>query len=70
MGDHEVMGDVLKDIVEHNKRHPTVPVTPEQVMKSVKSHMKTSATMHNGVTVNPLMRHAIMVSNSQYNKGY
>jgi len=70
MGDHEVMGDVLKDIITHNNRHPTVPVTPEQISKSVKSHMKTSATMHNGVTVNPLMRHAIMVSNRQYNKGY
>jgi len=70
MGDHETMGEVLKDIIAHNNRHPTVAVTPEQIMKSVKSHMATSAKMHNGVTVNPLMQHAIMVSNMQYNKGY
>lgn len=70
MGDHEVMNQVLRDIVEHNNRHPTVPLTSTQLWKSIKSHRKTSATMHNGVTVNPLMQHAIMVSNSQYNKGY
>tara|TARA_R110000772_G_scaffold57643_1_gene130377 strand:- start:2521 stop:8787 length:6267 start_codon:yes stop_codon:yes gene_type:complete len=70
MGDHEVMNQVLRDIVEHNRRHPTVTLSSTQLWKSIKSHRKTSATMHNGVTVNPLMRHAIMVSNSQYNKGY
>jgi len=70
MDDHEVMNQVLRDIVEHNNRHPTVPLTSTQLWKSIKSHRKTSATMHNGVTVNPLMQHAIMVSNSQYNKGY
>jgi hypothetical protein len=70
MGDHETMGEVLKDIIAHNNRHPTVAITPEQISKSVKSHMATSAKMHNGVTVNPLMQHAIMVSNMQYNKGY
>ena len=70
MGDHETMGEVLKDISAHNKRHPTAALTGEQISKSVKSHMKTSADMHNGVTVNPIMKYAIMRSNMDYNKGY
>jgi hypothetical protein len=70
MGDHEVMGEVLDDIITHNKRHPTIAITPKQISKSVKSHMATSAKMHNGVTVNPLMQYAIEVSNREYNKGY
>jgi len=70
MGDHETMGEVLKDIVAHNKRHPTIALTPKQIMKSVESHITTSANMHNGVTVSPLMKYAIMVSNREYNKGY
>ena len=70
MGDHETMMEVLEDIAAHNNRHPTVAISPEQISKSVKSHMATSAKMHNGVTVNPIMQHAIMVSNMQYNKGY
>ena len=70
MGDHETMGEVLKDISAHNKRHPTAALTGEQISKSVTSHMKTSADMHNGVTVNPIMKYAIMRSNRDYNKGY
>ena len=70
MGDHEVMAEVLQDIIDHNKRHPTAALTGEQISKSVKSHMKTSAGMHNGVTVNPIMKYAIMSSNMDYNKGY
>ena len=66
MGDHETMGEVLKDIIAHNKRHPTVPITPEQISSSVDAHMRTSAKMHNGVTVNPLMEYAIMRSNMEY----
>ena len=68
MGDHETMGEVLKDIVAHNRRHPTAAINSEQIMKSVKSHMATSAKMHNGVTVNPLMAYAIMQSNMEYNQ--
>jgi hypothetical protein len=37
-------------------------------MKSFESHMATSAKMHNGVTINPLMKHAIMKSNMEYNQ--
>jgi hypothetical protein len=70
MGDHEVMAEVMRDISTHNKRHPTAALTGEQITKSVKSHMKTSADMHNGVTVNPIMKYAIMRSNRDYNKGY
>jgi len=70
MDDHETMGEVLQDIIDHNKRHPTAALTGEQISKSVKSHMKTSAGMHNGVTVNPIMKYAIMSSNMDYNKGY
>jgi hypothetical protein len=68
MGDHETMGEVLKDIVAHNRRHPTAAINSEQIMKSVKSHMATSAKMHNGVTINPLMKYAIMKSNMEYNQ--
>jgi hypothetical protein len=66
MGDHETMGEVIKDIIAHNKRHPTVAVTPEQISRSVESHLATTARMHNGVTVNPLMQYAIMRSNMEY----
>ena len=68
MGDHEIMREVMDDITAHNRRHPTAKVDPVQLMKSVNSHMDTSVNMHNGVTVNPIMQHAIMMSNREYRK--
>ena len=68
MGDHETMREVMDNITAHNRRHPTAKVDPVQLMKSVNSHMATTASMHNGVTVNPIMQHAIMMSNREYSK--
>ena len=70
MGDHETMTEVMQDISDHNYRHPTAGITPQQALRSLKGHMDTSAKMHNGVTVNPIMQYAIMKSNMEYNKGY
>ena len=66
MGDVEAMNRLIGEMVEHNKRHPVEAITPQQIMKSFESHMQTSAKMHNGVTINPLMQHAIMKSNMDY----
>ena len=68
MGDVEAMNRLVGEMVEHNKRHPVEAITPKQIMKSFESHMATSAKMHNGVTINPLMKHAIMKSNMEYNQ--
>jgi len=68
MGDVEAMNRLVGEMVEHNKRHPVEAITPKQIMKSFESHMATSAKMHNGVTVNPLMKHAIMKSNMEYSQ--
>jgi hypothetical protein len=66
MGDVESMNRLIDEMVEHNNRHPVEAITPQQIMKSFESHMQTSAKMHNGVTINPLMQYAIMKSNMDY----
>ena len=66
MGDVESMNRLIGEMIEHNKRHPVEAITPQQIMKSFESHMQTSAKMHNGVTINPLMKHAISMSNREY----
>jgi len=65
-GDYEEMSNIMDDINEHNQRHPVEAVTPSNIMKSVESHMDTTAKMHNGVTINPLMKYAIQKSNMEY----
>ena len=66
MGDVEAMNRLMSEIIEHNNRHPVEAVSPDQIMKSVESHIQTSAKMHNGVTINPLMKYAISMSNREY----
>ena len=66
LGDYEEMDKILTEIGKFNSRHPVEAILPETIMKSVKSHMGTSATMHNGVSISPLMRYAINISNEEY----
>jgi hypothetical protein len=66
MGDYETAHQVEKDINSFNADHPEAEITPKTIRKSLKTHMRTSANMHNGVTVSPLMKYAIERSNSEY----
>ena len=60
------MNEILIEIGKFNDRHPVEAIRPETIMKSVKSHMSTTATMHNGVSISPLLRYAINKSNEEY----
>ena len=66
LGDYEEMNEILIEIGKFNDRHPVEAIRPETIMKSVKSHMSTTATMHNGVSISPLLRYAINKSNEEY----
>jgi len=66
LGDYEEMSEILIEIGKFNDRHPVEAIRPETIMKSVKSHMSTTATMHNGVSISPLLRYAINKSNEEY----
>ena len=66
--DHERADDILTDMVKFNERHPTAAINALSIRRSVKSHFKTSALMHNGVTVSPLLRYALEESNLEYKK--
>ena len=52
--------DILNDIAEHNKEHGSkgtaALITYDTILRSMKQHVRTSAKMHNGVTLSPVMR--------------
>ena len=56
MGDTQGVRDTEQEIAEFNRKHPTAVITPETIKRSMAQHMKTSATMYNGVTLSPNMR--------------
>ena len=68
MSDYEAMAELRLKMVEFNREHPSAGISPDSIMKSLDSHMETSAKMHNGVTINPLMKYAIDKSNKEYKR--
>ena len=64
--DYMEMASVRKDMKEFNKKNPTNQITAESIIRSMKSHVKTSSEMYSGVTISPLMRYAIEQSNKDY----
>jgi len=62
--------DVMLDIQEFNKRHPEYMLGPKSIVRSLKGHMRTSARMEGGVTINPKLRQAMQESNAEYERGF
>ena len=58
------LSEILDEIIEHNRRHAnkgkTAVITPDTIKRSMKQHVRTSLTMHNGVTLSPTMRNYAM----------
>ena len=55
-GDTEGRADTLKEIQKFNKKNPDYPLTPDGIIRSMRTHLATTATMYNGVTLNPKLR--------------
>ena len=48
--------DALDAISKFNKRHPKFAISADAMRRSIKQHVRQSATMHNGVSLSPKMR--------------
>ena len=63
MGDYEEARSVKDDILKFNKRvskkFPKAVITSDSVLRSMRSHTRTSATMHNGIAISPMFRTAL-----------
>jgi len=66
--DYARASELLDDIREFNKRHPSVAINNETISRSLKGHMATTAKMHNGVTINPALQAAVAMSNREYKR--
>ena len=58
--------DVLEDMKEFNKRHPYAAIDGAAIKRSVKSSLENTKTMHNGVSVNPMMEDVLKMSREEY----
>lgn len=67
-GDGDDARDYLKDLLELGRKHPGL-VTPETIQRSMKQHMRTSATMYHGITLNKLMRAELLRNAAEFDEG-
>ena len=58
--------DNLKEILKFNKRHPYHAISSDSINQSYRTHARTSALMHNGVTLSPRLRAYLLTLDSQY----
>ena len=64
-------GDVtaaFDDLMDFNRRHPEHTITADSIRTSMRQHMRTSALMHNGITISPKRRAEAMRSMSEYSE--
>ena len=59
---------LLDEMREFSYKHPGAAITGEYLRKSLAGHVKRSGEMTKGITVSPMMRYAIEVSNDEYKK--
>ena len=58
--------DEMRDIIAFNSRHPQLAITFDTLRRSMKQHMRTSATMMNGVTISKSMRPTVQAHMDEY----
>ena len=63
MGDYAGMAELQQEIMKFNQRvgakFPRATITMDSIRRSMRSHMNTSATMHNGIAISPMFRTAL-----------
>jgi hypothetical protein len=56
VGDQQGASDVMKKIMDFNKKHPEVGIDADTIIRSMTQHMKTTATMYHGIVLSPTER--------------
>ena len=67
-GDGDGARETLKDLMELGRKHRGL-VTPETIQRSMAQHMRTSATMYHGITLNQLMRNELLRNAAEFDEG-
>lgn len=59
-GDQDGAQQVMKKIMEFNAKHPGAAITADTIIRSMRQHMKTTATMYHGITISKNMRAEVL----------
>jgi hypothetical protein len=65
-GDGQERAEVLKKMLDFNKKHPTAAITPDTIDNSMAQHMRTTSEMYHGITINKSLRPELMRNIREY----
>jgi hypothetical protein len=67
MGDSEGASEYMQDLLKMNVKRPGL-VTAETILNSMAQHMRTSATMYHGITLNKLLRDELLRNAAEFDR--
>jgi hypothetical protein len=70
MGDQSDLQDIIEEMEKFNLKHPTYMITGASIRKSMAQHMRTSAEMHNGISISRGMRAEIQQHLDEYDRDW
>ena len=75
MGDRDGIEDVEEEISKFNKKRRErgeqgAMIDTESLERSMKSHMRSTEDIVDGVTISPILKKSIMESRSEYDQGF
>jgi hypothetical protein len=65
-GDYPESKKVFKDMLAFSKKHPSARINYESLKRSYTGHQRTTAKMHNGTTLSPMMKRVLEEERNNY----
>ena len=71
-GNTQEMNKALKEMMDHNKRHPLSSITGDSVKKSMQRHIEQSKNIqqHNGISISSSNKNLILLHEQQFDDDY
>ena len=69
-GDYPESAAVFQEIMEFGEEHPTAAITYDSLKRSYAGHQRTTAKMHNGTTLSPMMKGVLEAEREEYTMGF
>jgi len=65
-GDYPESKRVFKEMQEFGKKHPSAQISYKSLKRSYTGHQRTTAKMHNGTTLSPMMKRVLEQERKEY----
>jgi hypothetical protein len=66
LGNGNDIAEATKEIQKFNTKHSEYYIDPSAILRSLKSHMRSTAQMHNGIILSPAMRRLMNLEGELY----